>query len=58
MWLPTYFYIIALVLVMAMESVETQFIVTLFDMVEPGQTIMGKLGPEWQTRKHLECSSM
>ena len=58
MWYHLYFNIISLVLLMIMKTVETQIIDVLFDMVEPGQSIMGQLGAEQPARKHLECSSM
>ena len=45
-------------LLMTMKSVETQIIDALFEMVEPGQSIVGKIGAEQPARKHLECSSM
>ena len=57
-WCHFHFNILILVLVMIMESVETQIIDVLFDMVEPGQKMMGKLGPEQPARKQIECSSM
>ena len=58
MWCPLYFHTFVTMLLMTMESVETQIIDTLFDIVEPDQTIVGKLVSEQSARKHLECSSM
>ena len=58
MWWHLYFHIIVLIMLMTMESVETQIIDTLFDIVEPGQSIMGKLAVEIPARKHLECFCM
>ena len=46
MWFPLYFHGIVLVLLITMKSVGIQIIDVLFDMVEPGQSIVGKLGPE------------
>ena len=57
-WCPRYLYIIVLVLVMAMESVETEIIDVLFNMVEPGQSIVGRVGAEQPARRIIECSSM
>ena len=45
-------------LLMTINTVKTQIIDVLFDMVGPGQTIPWELGPEQPARKHLECSSM
>ena len=57
-WKHLYLKAVILVLLMVMESFETQIIDVLFDMVEPGQSIMGKLETERHARKQLECSSM
>ena len=43
---------------MVMESFKTQIIDVLFDMVEPGQSIMAKVETERPARTHIECSSM
>ena len=43
---------------MAMESVETEIIDVLFNMVEPGQSIVGRVGAEQPARRNIECSSM
>ena len=47
-----------LMLLMTVESVETQIIEVLFDMVEPGQSIVGRVGAEQPARRNIECSSM
>ena len=58
MWYPLYFHTVVLMLVMTMKSIESHVTDTSFDMVEPGQSIMGKVGSERSVRRNIECSSM
>ena len=53
-----HFYLIILMLMMIMESVESHVTDASFDMVESGQSIMGKIASEHHARRSIECSSM
>ena len=50
--------IVFLMLLMTMESVKTHITDGSFDMVEPGQSIKGKIGSQQPARSKIECSSM
>ena len=57
MWCHLYFHMILLAVLMSMISVETHVTDTLFDMIEVGQTIVGKTS-EQLARSSIQCSSM
>ena len=53
-----HFYLFVLMLMMTMESVESHVTDASFDIVESGQSIMGKIASEHRARRSIECSSM
>ena len=56
---PLYFNMIVLVLLMMMmKSVKTHITDGLFDIVVPGQSIMGRVGSERPARTSIQCSIM
>ena len=57
---PLYFNMVALVLMvmMMMKSVKTHITDGSFNIVEPGQSIMGRIGSERPARTSIQCSIM
>ena len=51
-------YLVALVLLMMMKSIKTHITDGSFDIVEPGQSIMGRVGSERPARTIIQCSIM
>ena len=49
---------IVLMLLMMMKSVKTHITDGSFDIVEPGQSIIGRVGSERPARSSIQCSSM
>ena len=55
---PLYFNMIIFMLLMMMKSVKTHITDGSFNIVEPGQSIMGRVGSERPARSSIQCSSM
>ena len=47
-----------LMLLITIRRTSAQITEALFDMVETGQNISGKIGSEMTARKNIECTSM
>ena len=57
-WCHLYWNMVFVMLLMTMELVESHATYGSFDMVEPGQSIKGKIGSQQPARRNIECSSM
>ena len=57
---PLYFNMIVLELMvmMMMNTVKTHITDGSFNIVEPGQSIMGRVGSEMPAKSSIQCSSM
>ena len=50
--------VLMLLMMMVMKSVKTHITDGSFNIVEPDQSIMGRVGSERPARSNIQCSSM
>ena len=55
---PLYFNMIIFMLLIMMKSVKTHITDGSFNIVEPGQSVMGRVGSERPARTSIQCSIM